>query len=118
MILTTKEIGEFGERVACEYLEDKGYDILKRNFRVKTGEIDIIAKDDECTVFVEVKTRQNNNFGEPSEAVDYRKQQKLIKTAACYTDIENNEIRFDVVEVFYDIKDMKVLKVNHIENAF
>ena len=116
--MTTKEIGNMGEQAACEYLEDKGYEILERNFRVKLGEIDIIAEDSGCIVFVEVKTRQNNLYGEPSEYVDCRKQKKIKKAAVCYTDTVNNDIRFDVIEVFYDKNSMLVKAINHIENAF
>lgn len=116
--MTTKEIGDMGEQAACEYLEDKGYEILERNFRVKAGEIDIIADDDGCIVCIEVKTRQNNLYGEPSEYVDYRKQKKIKKAAVCYTDTVNNNIRFDVIEVFYGRDSMSVKSINHIENAF
>ncbi len=118
--MTTKEIGEWGETAACEYLEEKDYEIIRRNFRVKCGEIDIIAMDEECTVFVEVKTRQNNLFGEPSEYVNYHKQQKLIRAANCFIDTVNSQIRFDIVEVFYRMVDgvPRIWKINHIENAF
>lgn len=114
--MNTKEIGDFGESAAAKYLLSKGYKILKRNFRLKMGEVDIIAENDGCTVFVEVKTRKNNNFGEPSEYVDFRKQSRIKKAAACYTDVMNNDVRFDVIEVFYDRFGIK--KINHIENAF
>lgn len=114
--MNTKEIGDFGESAAAKYLFNKGYKILKRNFRLKMGEVDIIAEKDGCIVFAEVKTRKNNNFGEPSEYVNYRKQLRIKKAAACYTDIINNDVRFDVIEVFYDR--FGVNRINHIENAF
>lgn len=118
--MTTKEIGDFGERVAVDYLEQKDYEILECNFRMKCGEIDIIASDDGCTVFVEVKTRKSNTYGEPCEYVDFRKQQKIKKTAMIYADSENTDMRFDVVEVLYEEKygELLLVKVNHIENAF
>lgn len=118
--MTTKEIGEWGESQACSFLEDRDYDIIRRNFRVKCGEIDIIAKDDECTVFVEVKTRKNNLFGEPSEYVNYHKQQRLVRAANCFIDTVNSSMRFDVIEVFYQLNNgiPNVTKINHIENAF
>ncbi len=118
--MNTKEIGDFGENAAVKYLSDLSYRILKRNFRLKCGEIDIIAKDGGCIVFVEVKTRRSNLFGEPSEYVDSRKQSRIKKAAACYTDIENNDIRFDIVEVFYAEKNggSVINKINHIKNAF
>lgn len=118
--MKTREIGNFGETAACDYLEELDCEILERNFSTKTGEIDIIALDNECIVFVEVKTRKSNAYGEPSEFVDYRKQQRIIKTAMCYTDVMNREVRFDVIEVFYAVSDGKphTLKINHIKNAF
>ena len=117
---TAKQIGDWGEQAACDYLIDCDCDILERNFSAGPGEIDIIACDDECTVFVEVKTRKNNNYGEPSEYVDYKKQQRIIKTAMCYTDVMNREVRFDVIEVFYTLSNgvFKTVKINHIKNAF
>lgn len=118
--MNTKTIGDFGEKAAEEYLVEMDYDILERNFRLKCGEIDIIAEQDCCIVFVEVKTRKSNQFGEPSEYVDYKKQERIKKTAAVYVDIENTDMRFDVIEVFYEEKneELFLIKVNHIENAF
>lgn len=118
--MNTKNIGDFGENAAEEYLEDEDYEILERNFRLKFGEVDIIAEKDGCTVFVEVKTRKDNLHGNPSEFVDFRKQRRVRKAAACFTDIINNDVRFDVIEVLYEEKngEMTVTKINHIENAF
>ena len=118
--MTAKEIGNFGEDTACRYLESKGIQIIKRNFHCRAGEIDIIAKDGECTVFCEVKTRVSASHGTPGEFVDFRKQEKLMKTALYYTMSDDIEMRFDVIEVFYDIKgDCPVAtRINHIENAF
>ena len=118
--MTTKAIGDFGEKAAVNYLSESGYKILERNFRLKFAEIDIIARKDDCTVFIEVKTRKNNLFGEPSEYVNYRKQQRIRKAASCYVDIENTDMRFDVIEVFYTEKNGEMLlsKLNHIDNAF
>lgn len=118
--MNTKTIGDFGERAAEEYLEEKDYEILARNFRLKLGEIDIIAEKDGCIVFVEVKTRRSNLFGEPGEYVDRRKQARIQKAAACYIDVVNNDVRFDVMEVFYEEKNGKLFlkEINHIENAF
>ena len=118
--MSTKEIGDFGESAAAAYLEDNEYEILERNYRVKCGEIDIIAEKDGCVVFTEVKTRKNNIFGEPSEYVDYRKQKRIKMAASLYADIEYTEMRFDVIEVFYQIVDgnMSVSETKHIEDAF
>ena len=118
--MNTKGIGDFGERKAEEYLEDADYKILKRNFRMKFGEVDIIAEKDGCTVFVEVKTRKNNLYGNPSEFVDFRKQRRIRKAAACYRDLVNDDVRFDVIEVIYEDRggSLAAKDINHIENAF
>ena len=116
--MKTQNIGNFGEDAAAEFLEESEYEILKRNFRMKFGEVDIIAKKDGCIIFVEVKTRKSTAFGEPAEFVDRRKQQRIRRAAACYTDVVNNDVRFDVIEVLYNSDTMTVTKINHIENAF
>ena len=118
--MNNKEVGAFGEDAACEYLEDNDYEILERNFSLKTGEIDIIAQKDGCTIFVEVKTRRNNLYGEPSEAVNWNKQQHIRRTALLYLGSIDAEMRFDVIEVFYKSSGemLKVSEINHIRNAF
>lgn len=95
-----------------------GYRILDRNYRCKTGEIDIIAQKDCMIVFVEVKTRRSYAYGTPAEAVNYKKRTKIIKTALWYLKATHNEeraFRFDILEVLLD-KD--AVKCNHIINAF
>lgn len=119
--MTTKEIGDFGENAACEYLKGLGYSIVQRNFHSRHGEIDIIALDKTCTVFVEVKTRKNSLYGKASEYVDYRKQQKLLLCAKYY--LGGNiyeEVRFDVIELYYNMNgETPVIKeINHIKDAF
>ena len=118
--MTAKEIGNFGEDAACSFLEEKNIQIIKRNYHCRAGEIDIIAKDGNCTVFCEVKTRIRTDFGNPCEFVDFRKQEKIIKTALYYTMTDDIEMRFDVIEVYYAVKGdcPVVLEINHIENAF
>lgn len=118
--MTTKEIGDFGEDAACGFLTDKDYEIVKRNFRMKTGEIDIIAKKGDCTVFVEVKTRKNNLYGEPSEYVDSRKIARIRRTALIFAGSLDINMRFDVIEIIYtaDKGRLEVKKINHIEDAF
>ncbi|MDD6736278.1 MAG: YraN family protein [Clostridiales bacterium] len=118
--MTTKEIGDFGEKAACRYLKRRGMEIVERNFRTRSGEIDIIAKDGSATVFVEVKTRRTKDFGNPGEFVDYRKQEKIMKTAVYYLGRDDVEMRFDVIEVLYRVRLGKpwVSEINHIENAF
>lgn len=115
----TKDIGDFGESAACNYLVRNGYAIIKRNFRLKCGEIDIIAKKDGTTVFVEVKTRRSTDFGRPSEFVDFRKQAKIRKTAMCFIKSLDTDMRFDVIEVLYKeiYGKFEITSINHIENA-
>ena len=117
-LLTTykKTVGDFGEDLVEEYLRNKGYDILDRNFRKAFGEIDTIARIDEIVVFVEVKTRKNKDFANPSEAVTISKQQKIIKASQAYlmeNDLTDSIIRFDVAEVIRVDGE-----INYIENAF
>lgn len=112
-----KQKGDIGEALAVKILQKKGYTILDKNFRLRTGEIDIIAKHKGYIVFVEVKYRQNTGKGNPAEAVDYRKQQKIIATAKSY--IQRNSLydcdfRFDVIEIIGGEKPL----YRHIENAF
>lgn len=116
----TKEIGDLGEMAACQYLMGYDYRIIERNFRLKCGEIDIIAEKDGTTVFVEVKTRRGTMYGQPSEYVDYRKQIKIKKTAMCYMKSLDTDMRFDVIEVIYNNihGNFEVKSINHIENAF
>lgn len=116
----TKVIGDFGELAAREYLINNDYEIVKTNFRMKCGEIDIIAEKDGCTVFIEVKTRSSTAFGNPSEYVDAHKQARIRKTALCYIRSLDADMRFDVIEVLYrNINgEFVVTSINHIENAF
>ena len=76
MFFYKQNIGKIGEEAATKFLKKLGYKIIKRNYKNYYGEIDIIAKEKSCTVFVEVKTRTSINYGYASEAVDYRKSIK------------------------------------------
>ncbi len=108
--------GKLGEDIALNYLINNNANILETNYRIKSGEIDIIAKIDEEIVFIEVKSRSNIKFGYPSEAVDNKKIRKIINTAKYYIlkhNLNNISIRFDVIEIY-----LKDKKINHIVNAF
>jgi len=112
-------LGEDGEQLAADYLQKQGYTILARRFRTKVGEIDIIAKEDDYLVFVEVKTRRSTIYGWPSESVTWRKQQKIIKTALWFMKDTGNleaKCRFDVVEIIFGQK--MAIQYNHIKHAF
>lgn len=118
--MTTKQIGDFGENAACRFLENKGIQVLKRNYYARGGEIDIIAKDGETIVFAEVKTRVSKDYGTPAEFVDYKKQEKIVKTALGYLGTDDINMRFDVIEVMYKPKGdtLLVTEINHIKEAF
>jgi putative endonuclease len=113
--MNKREQGSHYETMAAEYLKNKGYEIISQNFFSKNGEIDIIAKDTDTLVFCEVKYRSNTRYGLPEEAVDYRKQDKIRKTAAYYLYRNNfpveTRVRFDVIAVLGE-------KITHIEDAF
>ena len=111
-------IGSYGEEIAATYLEKKGYRIIDRNFRGKTGEIDLIACRERTLVFVEVKTRRNLSYGLPWESITEEKKRHIRSTAALYTQkykLFNVPQRIDVVEIL--MNDGRNY-VKHIENAF
>ena len=117
--MVKNNMGVRGEDAAVEYLKDKGYTVLNRNFHSRFGEIDIIAKIKNIICFVEVKTRKNNCYGRPAEAVNYSKRQKIIQTAEQYLSCnfsENFMYRFDIIEVFY--YDSYIFSFNHLKGAF
>lgn len=117
--MNNKILGNRGENIAAEYLQNKGYQILCRNYRCAIGEIDIIASQQNTVVFVEVKTRSSLRFGRPGEAVDYRKQHKIIRTAQWYcqgNNLRGKTCRFDVVEVLPGIAGQ--MSVRHLKGAF
>lgn len=114
--MNNKEKGYLGEQIALNYLLKKGANILNRNYRIKSGEIDIIAKFNNELVFIEVKSRTSIKFGYPSEAVNYKKKKKIYNVAQHYilvNNLYNIPIRFDVIEIYFNDK-----KINHIINAF
>jgi putative endonuclease len=97
----TRDIGFEKEKEVVKYLKNLNYKILDTNFRTRFGEIDIIAKQDDTIVFIEVKYRKSSFSGTPQEAVTFAQQKKIIKSAVIYIkqyDIKNN-IRFDVIAV-------------------
>lgn len=110
--------GKIAERKAWEFLSKKGYKLVSYNYHSRFGEIDLIVEDDNYLVFVEVKMRSSSFAGTPREAVDYYKQQKIIKTATLYlsTNLTNKQPRFDVVEIISANNAIKSIK--HLENAF
>jgi len=111
-------LGKKGEEIAVGLLKDNGYKILLRNYKTKLGEIDIIASDKGTICFIEVKTRQSDRFGLPSEAVSASKQRQISKAALVFLkerNILDKKARFDVVSILYS-KDIPQLDL--IKNAF
>ena len=103
------QVGQRGEALAANFLQKQGYRILERNFRVKGGEIDIIAQEKNTLVFVEVKARQDNSFGQPEEAINPQKITTIVRTgeyyASCHPELPQ-ELRLDVLAI--DEKDGQI----------
>ncbi|MDD6057624.1 MAG: YraN family protein [Clostridiales bacterium] len=113
--MNKRAIGTTYERQVGAYLQNQGYRILEYNFRCKSGEIDIVARDGSCLVFVEVKYRKNKDKGMPLEAVNRKKQQTISNVAACYCLMhgycQETPCRFDVAAVLGE-------ELTLIKNAF
>ncbi|SJZ63748.1 YraN family protein [Selenihalanaerobacter shriftii] len=119
MMLSKQELGRLGEKLASKYLLKKEYQIIEQNYRCRLGEIDIIAYKDNYFIFVEVKAKQNQNFGLPQEEVDFRKQQKIQQVARYYISQNpdlNVDFRFDVIAILYQGDDD--YQLSHLRNAF
>jgi putative endonuclease len=112
--------GARGEKLACRFLRHNGYKILYRNFKGRSGgEIDIVCRDDDTLVFVEVKTRTREDFGRPVAAVDRQKQKRISRGGLAWLRMLDNPdilFRFDVVEVI--LADDAKPRVEVIKNAF
>ncbi len=111
--------GELGERVAEKHLRRLGLKLLATNFRSSRGEIDLVFRDGDCLVFVEVKTRSSEEWTRPAAAVDARKRRLISQTALDYLQLLGNppvKIRFDIVEVL--LTDGDVREVRHLPNTF
>ncbi len=114
---TGKVLGDQGEKMAMEYLKKKGYEILAANYRVRGGELDLVATQGTNLVFCEVKTRNSLKMDLPIEAVNWEKQRRIIHAARCYVLQEapvHHGIRFDVIQVMPG----GCPSVLHMENAF
>ncbi|OPH61693.1 YraN family protein [Paenibacillus ferrarius] len=118
---TRKQLGKFGEDAAEAFLIQQNYRILARNWRCRTGELDLIAEKDDVLIFVEVRTRRkSNHFGTAKESVDYRKQRKVRETAQFYLhrfQQHERSVRFDVITIEMSA-DAEAPRVEHIEGAF
>ena len=114
-MINKRAVGTQKELIASMFLRENDVEILEMNFRCKTGEIDIIGKDNEYLVFYEVKYRSNIQYGYPEEAVDYRKQHKIYNSSKYFMLINNIDtdtpVRYDVISILGD-------QIKHIRNAF
>ena len=114
-----RETGAKAEAIACWFLKQQGYDVLEQNFYTKVGEIDIIAKEDQTLVFVEVKYRKDDKKGYPAQAVDQRKQQKIRKSAMIYLKIDDSSLNkslhsFESFAVFFDLQPVPDILFYHL----
>lgn len=112
--MNTKLLGQRNEKKAKDYLIKKGYTILDTNYTTRIGEIDIVAKIDDCIVFVEVKSRKDDYYGSALYAVNKRKLYKyglLMKQYLVNKNLTESPSRFDIIEITSS-------KLNHIENAY
>lgn len=115
------EIGQKGEKMVAEYLKSQGYTVIKRNYKDRYGEVDIIAEDCENLVFVEVKTRSENAIVSGLDAVDEKKKRLIKNEAVMFTKRLKTDLepRVDVAEVIVSVVDGKeVWKLNYIKNAY
>lgn len=120
MTVRRKTIGNHGENLACEYLISKGYKILTRNYKIKIGELDIIARRDDLLICIEVKTRRSLNYGHGLESITWKKRQTIRKLAEYYYVSLNNpalKVRIDVIDIVLN-QDESLQQLRHIENAF
>lgn len=116
----TKALGDRGERAAARYLARVGYKIVTRKHKNRFGEIDLIALDGDCLVFVEVKTRRSDAAGLPVEAIDFKKRRKLTQVALAYLKRHHwldRSARFDVVTILWPEGSRKPI-VEHYRHAF
>lgn len=111
--------GNLGEKLAAEFLKKKGYHVLQTNYRCPEGEVDIVARRQDCLVFVEVRTKRSREFGSPEESITPAKMAKLRRVAAHYQQTQGAvpaSWRIDVVAVELDMQN-RPRRMEHIENA-
>jgi putative endonuclease len=113
-----QSLGRWGEERAAEYLEAKGYEILGRNIRTESGEIDLLARQEDQLIFVEVKTRTSQDFGHPEESITQLKQQHMTDAAQNYLQShpeQDGDWRVDVISITRRANQPP--EIIHIENA-
>ncbi len=117
MKVFNRQLGKLAEDLACLTLKQKGYQIIQRNFCTKNGEIDIIAKDKQTLVFVEVKAKTGIFFGSPEEMVNRRKLEKIKLMAQIYLEQKKIPCRIDAVTIIFT-PEKKPLKIKHYQNIY
>ncbi len=117
MKFRNRETGRLAENLAIEALKNKGYSILESNFSNRFGEIDIIARDKDILVFVEVKAKKGTDFGSPEEMINHQKLKRVQNMAAVYMKGQLKPCRIDVVAVVLSPSD-DLLRLTHYENVF
>ncbi len=119
MVRAKRRLGSHGEQIAATYLERQGYSLVERNWRCPVGEVDIVARDGECLVFVEVRTWRSDRYGTPEASITPRKQARMLDVAQSYlqaSGLDNVAWRIDVIAI--EMEDFgEVRKLNHIQNA-
>ena len=118
--MNKRELGRLGEDIAADFLEKRDIKIIKRNYFTKYGEIDLIGFKNKTIIFTEVKLRNNNNFGLPVESITKNKIKRYQNAAQAFlleTDINYNDIRFDVICLYLENKNNKY-KIEWIKNQY
>ena len=124
--MNTRESGNIGEDIACDYLEKNGYRIIARNYYAEHCEVDIICEDDKYLIFTEVKSRADTSsqkrYGRPARAVNYDKRRHIVTAAKKYMREHPTDkfVRIDVIEVYINkaYSGLSPVKINHIKGAF
>lgn len=101
-----KKIGNYGEDIADTFLRNNGYTILKRNYRNRFGEIDLICSKKDILSFIEIKTRYSTSFGSPCESINYKKRKNIIFMSKFFlteNNIHNYFVRYDILEIFLNL---------------
>lgn len=111
------ELGKKGEEAAAEFMKDKGYKVLTRNWRMHRHEIDIVAEDEEFIIFVEVKTRTSRQWGNPEDFIGKTKIRRIVEAADLFLQLSDIEkpARFDIISAVWDGEDFEI---EHIDDAF
>lgn len=111
------QLGKKGEQLAVDFLLDKGYEIVERNYRFDKAEVDIIAKKEKTLAIIEVKTRSTSDFGDPQDFLKPKQIQRIVKAVDKYVTVNklDVEVRFDIIAI---VKEIKGFSIEHLENAF